>query len=98
MLCLNGFNGLGQLGLRILDHMSLIQNAVEPVNIFQARDVVANNFVRRDDNVFGSQLREDPRTLFRIPSVENGPEVIGILEDLIVPVTSQSRRANDQGW
>ena len=45
MLCLNSFDCLGQFRLRILDDMPLVKDAVEPVDIFQTCNVVANDFV-----------------------------------------------------
>jgi len=58
MLCLDSFDRFGQLRLRVLDYMPFVKNAVEPIDIFQTRNVIANDFVRGNHNIHCGQLGE----------------------------------------
>jgi len=96
MVGLDTLHGFGQLGLRILDDVTLVENAIVPLDSFQIGDVVANNLVGGYHNVILGQFGEQAVTVAGIASVHDGAQVLGVLENLIVPVTSQGRWADDQ--
>ncbi len=56
MYSLDALDGLRQLSLRILDDMTFIEDAVMPVDILQARNVVPDDLVRCDHDVVGLEL------------------------------------------
>ena len=93
----NTLHSLREFSFRILDNVTLIQNAVVPVQVLEACNVVANYFIRSNHDVVRFNLREESASFSRIARVENGFEVIRILENLIVPVTSERWRADNEG-
>ena len=96
MLSTKHLNGLRKLRLRILDDVAFIKNAVMPVHVLEAVDIVPNDLVRGDHDVVGFELRQELVSLSRIAGVEHGTQVLGVLEDLVVPVARQRRRADDE--
>lgn len=68
-----------------------------PGHLLQATDVVPYNLVRSDDHVIGLELGEYPAPLPGISGVRDRLKVLGVLENLVVPVTRQRGRADDQG-
>ena len=89
---------LGQLRLRILDDVAFIEDAVVPADVLQTVDIVPDDLVGCDHYVVGLELREELVTFPGVPGVEDWAQVLGVLEDLIVPVTSQSGRTDDERW
>ena len=59
-------------------------------------DVIPDHFVRGDDDVILMKSWDKLRAFTRIASIQNGSQVIRILQDLIVPVTSKRGRTDDE--
>ena len=93
---LDTLHSFGQLCLRILDNVTLVENAIVPLDSFQVGDVVANHLVGGYYNVILGQFREQAVTVAGVASVHDGAQVLGVLENLIVPVAGQRRWADDQ--
>lgn len=56
MLGSNTFDGFGELGFGVLYDMTFVEYAVQPIHLFQARDIVTHDFVRSNDHVKRFQL------------------------------------------
>ena len=95
MVGLETFHGFSQLGLRILDDMTLVENAIVPLDSLQILDVVANHLVGGYNNVVLGELWEQTTTVAGVACVHDRAQVLGVLEDFIIPVTGQSRWADD---
>lgn len=96
MVRLDTLHGFSQLGLRILDDMTLVENTIVPLGSLQIADVVANHLIGGYHNIVLGQLGEQTGTVAGVASVHDGAQVLGILEDLIIPVTGKSWWADDQ--
>ena len=96
MIGTNSLDSLSQLSLRILDDVAFIEDAVVPADVLQTVDIVPDDLVGCDHYVVGLELREEFVTFPGVPGVEDRSKVLGILEDLVVPVSSKRRRADDQ--
>ena len=94
----NLLHGLGQLRLCVLDDVTFIENAIVPVHVLEAADVVPNDFVRGHYHVIRLQLREQLVPFSRVSGVEHRLQVLRVLKDLVVPVASESGRADDERW
>ena len=95
---LDTLHGFGQLGLRILDDVTLVENAIVPLDCFQVGDIVSNHLVGGYHDVILRQFWEQAVTVAGVASVHDRAQVLGVLENLIVPVTGQGRWADDQRW
>jgi len=96
MVGLDTLHGFSQLSLRILDDVTLVENAVVPFDSLQIADVVANHLVGGYRNVILGQFGEQTAAVAGVASVHDGAQVLRVLENLIIPVTGQGRWANDQ--
>lgn len=74
--CLDSF---GELGLRILDNMSLVKDAVVPILLAQVCHVVSNHVIRCNDHVVFGEGIEKLRAIAGGSNVLNGAEVGCIL-------------------
>jgi len=93
---LDTLHGFSQLGLRILDDVTLVENAIVPLDSLQIADVVANHLVGGYHNIVLGKFGEQTVAVAGVASVHDRAQVLGVLEDLIVPVTSQGGWADDQ--
>lgn len=96
MYGLDTLDGLRQLGLRVLDDVTFIEDAVVPVDVLQARNVVPDDLIRSDHNVVGLELGQELVPFTRVPGVEDWLQVLRVLQDLIVPMTRERRWAHDE--
>ena len=96
MVGLDTFHGFSQLGFRILDDVTLVENAIVPLDSLQVLDVVANHLVGGYHNVILGEFWEQTATIAGVASVHDGAQVLGILEDFVIPVTGQSWWTDDQ--
>jgi hypothetical protein len=69
MLRSHAFYSFSEFGFGILDDMAFIENTVEPIPVLEARDVVADYFVRCDNDVVFLQGRQKSRSIFRVAGV-----------------------------
>ena len=76
--------------------MTFIKNAIVPLDSLEIMDIVANNLVGGYDNVVLGELWEQTAAVAGIASVHDGAQVLSVLENFIIPVTSQSWWADDQ--
>lgn len=93
---LDALDGLRQLGLRVLDDVTFIEDAVVPVDVLQARDVVPDDLIRSNHDIVGLQLGQELVPFTRVPGVEDRLQVLRVLQDLIVPMTRERRWAHDE--
>ena len=98
MLSTKHLKGLRKLRLRILDDMTFVKNAEVPIEILQAAAIVSDYLVRGDDDVRCGKLRNELLPVSRGAYIKNRAKVFGVLEDLIIPMPSESWRADDEGW
>ena len=98
MLSTKHLNGLRKLRLRILDDMTFVENAEVPIEILQAADIVSDYLVRDDDDVRCGKLRNELLPVSRGAYIKNRAGVFGVLEDLVVPMPSESWRADYERW
>lgn len=96
MVRANGLDRLRELRLRILDDVSLVQNTVMPVHLLERIDIVPNDFVRGDDDIVLLEFWKNSVPFARVAIVHDGLQVVNVLLNLVKPVTSQSRGANDE--
>ena len=96
MVGLDAFHGFCQLGLRVLDDMTLIQDAIVPLDSLQILDIVANHLVGSYYNVILGELGEKAATVAGVAGVHDGAQVLGVLENLVIPVTGQGRWTDNQ--
>ena len=96
MVGLDTFHGFSQLGLRILDDVALVENAIVPLDSLQILDVVADHLIRGYYDVVLGEFWEKAATVAGVAGVHDWAQVLGVLENLIVPVTGQSRWTDDQ--
>ena len=81
------FDSFCELRLRVLDDVTLVENAVQPVDVFQVGDIVTNDLIGCDDDVALINFGEQALTLTSVASVEHRFQVLGVLEYFVVPVT-----------
>ena len=72
MVGLDTLHGFSQLGFRVLDDMTLVENAIVPFDGSQIVDVVANHLIGGYHNVVLRQLREQTVTVARVAGVHDG--------------------------
>ena len=96
MVGMDTFNGFSQLGFCVLDDMTFVENTIMPLDSLQIVDVVANYLVGGDHKVILGKFWEQTGAVAGVASVHDGPQVLGILENFIVPVAGQCRRTDDQ--
>ena len=96
MVCADALDCLGEFGLGVLDDVTFIKDAKVPVKFLQGGNLVTDDLIRRYDNVVPSQLWHEPLTFPSVPDKHDRLQIIGVLEDLVVPMPSQGRRTNDE--
>ena len=96
MVGLDALHGFSQLGLRILDDVTLVENAIVPFDSLKVADVVANHLIGGYHNVVLGKFWEQAVAIAGVASVHDGAQVLGVLENLIIPVTGEGRWADDQ--
>ena len=87
MVGLDTFHGLSQLGLRIPDDVTLIENTIVPFDSLQIADVVANHLIGGYHDVILGQLREQAVAVAGVASVHDGAQILGVLDNFVIPVT-----------
>ena len=90
------FDSFGKFCFGVLDDVAFVENTVQPVNIVQIRNVVADDFVGCDDNVEGLQFQQESRPFSGIPGVQDWTKIVGIFQDLVVPMASESGRTDNE--
>jgi len=92
-------DGLGRFRLAVLDHVTLVQNAVVPAQGGKKVDVVADDVVRGDDQIVARDSLPESHPLRRRSGVMQRIQVLGADEFLhfVDPVTRQCGRADDDG-
>ena len=85
-----------ELRARVLDDVALVEHAVVPPDTLERRDVVPHDLVARDHDVVRVEARGEALPLARGADVHHGPQVRGVLEDLVVPVACERRRTHDE--
>ena len=96
MVGLDTFHGFSQLGLRVLDDVTFVENTIVPLDSLQIVDVVANNLIRGYHNVILGQLGKQTVAVAGVSSIHDRAQIFCVLENLIIPVTGQGRRADNQ--
>ena len=76
--------------------MTLIKNTIVPFDSLEIVDIVANNLIGGYDDVVRWEFWEQTATVAGVASVHDGAQVLSVLENFIIPVTSQSWWADDQ--
>ena len=88
MVGLDALHGFGQLGLRILYDMAFVENAIVPLDSLQIVDIVANHLVGGYHDVVLGKFGEQTATVAGVASVHDGAQVLSVLENFVIPVTS----------
>ncbi len=96
MVCADALDCLSEFGLCVLDDVTFVEDAVVPIKLLQSGNFVTDNFIRRYDNVVLFQLWYEPLTFASVADKHDRLQIIGVLEDLVVPMPSQGRRTNNE--
>jgi hypothetical protein len=88
-------DGFSELRLPIFDDVAFVEDAVVPVDGAKLGDVVSDDVVGHDDDVVLCDLGKEGRSILRRANIEERLKVGRELEDLVVPVTGEGRRAYD---
>jgi len=96
MVCADALDCLGKFGFCVLDDVTFVKDAIVPINLLQSGNLVTDDLVRRYDNIVLLQLWHKSLTFASIPDKHDRLQIIGVLEDLVVPMPSQGRRTNDE--
>lgn len=76
--------------------MSFVQNTVVPVHLLQVLNVVPDHIIRHDHNIVLWNQGPQSLSLSGTSRVHDRLEVVGVLENLVVPMASQGWGANHQ--
>lgn len=90
-------DGLGELGLAVLDDVALVEDAIVPGEPLELGNVVSNNVVRHDDDIVLGDLAEKRSSLRRGTNVKQRLEVGRELEDFMVPMSGERRWTDNDG-
>jgi hypothetical protein len=75
--------------------MTLVQNAIQPVEVLEGRDVIAHDLVGGDDHIACIQLLKQSGPFAGAPGVQDRSKVLRVFQDLIIPMPCQRGRADD---
>jgi hypothetical protein len=87
MVRAQGLDGLRQLRLAVLDDMTFVEDAVEPLVIGKLGDIVPDDVVGCDDHIMGGEMSPELRAHGWVADVEQRAQGGDVSEDLMAPMT-----------
>ena len=98
MIRLDAFTRHSDLGLGILDDMSLVEDAVIVIVFANDIGVVTADVVRCDDDILRMDLRAEALTFGGVPNVHQRLEKWGVVCDFLLPMACNCRGTDYERW